>query len=113
MSSDRLTRLREKKAQIDAQLKQLEAREREQERRNDTRRKIIVGALALEHAEKDEAFGAELYRLIARYVDRPQDRALFGLAPKEGEPQEQAKEQDNLSSEFQSAQPAAGSGLGQ
>lgn len=80
--NDRIHKLREKKQQIEAQLKQLEARERERERKADTRRKIIAGALALEHAEINEEFGRELHRLLFRHVERPQDRELFGLPPK-------------------------------
>ena len=87
MAGDQLDKLREKKAQIDAKLKKLEAREKERARKADTRRKVIAGALALEHAEIDPEFGEKLRSLLARFVNRPQDRALFGLPPKveEGE----------------------------
>jgi hypothetical protein len=82
MAGDQLDKLREKKAQIEAKLRKLEAREKEKARKADTRRKVIAGALALEHAEIDPAFGEKLHGLLARFVDRPQDRALFGLPPK-------------------------------
>lgn len=49
----------------------------QQKRKDDTRRKIITGALVLERAEADAAFAAELAALLNRYVTRPQDRALF------------------------------------
>ena len=68
-----------KKAQIEAQLKQLDARERQAKRKADTRRKIIAGALALEHAEHDPAFAATLNDLIERFVTKPAERELFGL----------------------------------
>ena len=82
MAADQLDKLREKRAQLDARLKKLEAREKEKARKADTRRKVIAGALALEHAEIDPEFGEKLHSLLARFVNRPQDRALFGLAPK-------------------------------
>ncbi|MBV9825370.1 MAG: mobilization protein [Alphaproteobacteria bacterium] len=71
--------MRDKRAQLDAQLKALEAREKQAERKADTRRKVIAGALALEHFEKnrDSEFGRLLYRLLDEYVVRPHDRALF------------------------------------
>jgi hypothetical protein len=53
MPKNRIESLREKKAQLEEQIKNLEARERQQERKNDTRRKVIAGALALEHMSKN------------------------------------------------------------
>jgi len=89
MTPNRRQKLLEQKARIDAQLKAIEARALQQKRRDDTRRKIIAGALALEHAEIDPAFGAALAKLLNRYVKRPQDRALFEL------PERDVIEQDN------------------
>lgn len=77
----KLDRLYQQRAQLSAKIKQLEARSKAQARRDDARRKIIAGALALEHASKDEAFGRTLHQLIGRYVTRSPERALFGLPP--------------------------------
>lgn len=76
---DKLADLKERQAQIAAQIKLLDAREKEQARKNDTRRKVIAGALALEHAQKnpDSAFAGQLSRLLDEYVTRPAERALF------------------------------------
>jgi hypothetical protein len=48
-----------------------------------TRRKVIAGALALEHFEKnrDSEFGRIMFRLLDEYVVRPHDRALFPDLP--------------------------------
>lgn len=46
-SIDRMQTLRQKRDQLDAQLRALEARNKQAERKADTRRKVIVGALAL------------------------------------------------------------------
>lgn len=81
MGTDRREKLLEKKKQLEEQLRALDSRQKQQQRKLDTRRKIIAGALALEHAEGDEDFAATLYRLINRYVRKPQERALFGLDP--------------------------------
>jgi hypothetical protein len=87
-TTDRLTTLREKRDQIDAQLRALEARKKEAERKADTRRKVIAGALALEHfaANPDGEFARVLYRLMDEYVIRPHDRALFDFLPAVEEP---------------------------
>ena len=81
--SKRLQTLTEKRARLDAQIKDIQARERQKERKEDTRRKIIVGALVLTHMKKNK--GGQLARkveaLINEYVVKDKDRALFGLAP--------------------------------
>lgn len=64
---------------INARVQREQAKLRESERKADTRRKIIAGALALEHKDRD--FRAVLDRLIDENVSREQDRALFGLPP--------------------------------
>jgi hypothetical protein len=82
-ATDRLELLRQKRDQLDAQLRALEARNKQTERKADTRRKVIAGALALEHfeANRDSEFGRVLYRLMNEYVVRPHDRALFPFLP--------------------------------
>jgi hypothetical protein len=54
-------------------------RKQQSERKADTRRKIIAGALALEHLgkNKDSAFTRVLWPLFDEYITRPQDRALM------------------------------------
>ena len=88
-------RLKEKLAQKQARLDKFEALRAERDRKQDTRRKIIAGALALEHAalHPESAFATELQALLNRYVEKLPDRALFGLAtidPSTGRPIETA-----------------------
>ena len=58
------------------------ADQKDEERRIDTRRKIIAGALALEHFEKNPGseFGKVMFRLLDEYV-LPKDRNLFEFLP--------------------------------
>ena len=75
----------EERSKLDARIKDIQAREREEERKKDTRRKIIAGALALEHAAIDpDGFGAALRDLLEKHVNRAADRALFDLPPRSG-----------------------------
>jgi hypothetical protein len=78
-TADRLQTLRQKREQLDAQLRALEARNKQAGRKADTRRKVIAGALALEHYQKnpDSEFHRIIFRLLDEYVVRPHDRALF------------------------------------
>jgi hypothetical protein len=78
-TADRPKTLREKREQLDAQLRALEARNKQAEHKADTRRKVIFGALARHHYEKnpDSEFHRIMFRLLDEYVVRPHDRALF------------------------------------
>jgi septal ring factor EnvC (AmiA/AmiB activator) len=81
--ADRLAELKAREADLKSRIAKLEAKAKAEERRRDTRRKIIAGALALEHAEQNQGseFARKLYALIDDYA-RPEDRALFPfLAP--------------------------------
>jgi hypothetical protein len=82
-TTDRLADLQKKRDQLDAQLRALAATQKQAERKADTRRKVIAGALALEHYEKnrDSEFGRILFRLLDEYVVRPHDRMLFPELP--------------------------------
>lgn len=79
MTTDRLEKLRQKRAQLDAQIKDAEARARQQARKDDTRRKIILGALAIEHmtTHPGSTFALKLAELIDTYVTKPSDRSLL------------------------------------
>lgn len=74
-----LEALRQKEAQLKAQIQKKAAQVRAAERKRDTRRKIIAGALALEHMEHDAQFANVLKRLLNEHVTRPEDRKLFDL----------------------------------
>jgi len=73
-TSERRALLAEKKRIIEAELASLDAREREAERKRDTRRKIIIGAAVLAHTEIDPQFIVTLRHVLNRAVQRPADR---------------------------------------
>lgn len=78
---EKLNALRDKRQKIDAQIAKEQARVKTAERKADTRRKIVTGALALENAKYDPAFGKALYDMLEKQVTRDDDRALFGFGP--------------------------------
>ena len=49
-------------------------------RAQDTRRKILVGAMFLDRAQSPQQI-QQLHDLLAQYLTRPDDRALFELMP--------------------------------
>ena len=56
--------LLEKRRQIEAQIKALDARDREQRRKDETRRKIILGGLVMAEMDTDPALHATIRKLI-------------------------------------------------
>ena len=76
---EQLADLEKREQQLKARIQKKRAEVAGKTRRENTRRKIIAGALALEHAEHDKAFGTALQRLLKEHVKRPEDRKLFGL----------------------------------
>ncbi len=71
----------ERIAQLDAQKKALQARMGKQERANDTRRKVLLGAFVLHRIENDRDFGGTLHDFVKRelvtFLSRESDKALF------------------------------------
>jgi hypothetical protein len=77
----RIEELEAAKLKIAARLQAEKARLRAEDRKRDSRRKIIVGAVALEHAKLHPEFAAELMAILAKHVARPADRLLLELPP--------------------------------
>lgn len=73
---ERIEAARKKLDQARERLKALEARATQEERKRDTRRKIILGGLLLDAADKEERFSALRDELVTR-ITRPQDKTAF------------------------------------
>lgn len=67
--------------QKNAAVQKYENLKRRRERKLDTRRKIIAGAIALEHMNHNAAFAAAFEALLDRFVTKGPERTLFGLKP--------------------------------
>jgi len=75
-----LKEAKERKRRIEARRRAIEAR---QKRKDDTRRKILVGALILAKVERGEYPRERLLAMLDQELTRPDDRALFALPPRE------------------------------
>lgn len=71
-----LQQLKAKQQRIAARQKALESR---RNRKADTRRKILVGAVVLARIDQGELNKAQLHRWLDEALTRPDDRALFDL----------------------------------
>ncbi len=74
-------RLKQAKALKQQQVAREKAMERKRQRSNDTRRKILVGAVILAKVEHGEWPKERLHDLMDKALTRADDRALFGLLP--------------------------------
>lgn len=82
---DTIESLTKRLEQAKARKRQKEAAEKaahaQAERKADTRRKLLVGAMTMDLAKTEDA-KAQLQAQLDVYLSRPADRALFGLADK-------------------------------
>ena len=79
---ERRRKLQEKQARIKAELQRLDAREHQAERKRETRRKILAGAMVLDRVARGELTEKLFLDDMDRFLERDQERALFGLPPK-------------------------------
>ena len=91
---EKLAALEKRKADIRAaqiklnrELRAVQSRKKHKARSDDARRKIIAGALALEHTAKnrDSEFARIMFRLLDEYA-RAEDRWLFDFLPPQDAP---------------------------
>jgi large subunit ribosomal protein L7/L12 len=68
--------LKIKRERLQAQIQKLEASEKSRERKQDTRRKILVGSYFIDKA-KEEGGVESLYQLMGNYLKRESDKQLF------------------------------------
>lgn len=77
---DNLQKLIEQKQKIENRIKKEQARLLKKDRQDDTRKKILVGALFLEEYKEKMP---ELAKKLDKFLKRPLDRELFGLSLKQ------------------------------
>lgn len=75
----RLKELKSRQQRISARQRALEAR---RNRKSDTRRKILVGAIVLAKVEAGEIEEKQFRQWLDQALTRPEDRALFELSSK-------------------------------
>ena len=75
----RLEKLLKKEQQLKAQIQQAQAIERTKQKKQDTRRKFLVGAAILAQVESGEFEQENLLTILDAFLTRPSERELFGL----------------------------------
>ena len=64
---------------MDARIQQAESKLKVKERKEDTRRKILIGAFMIEKLKKEETFDSIIKELDG-FLTRNSDRKLFGMS---------------------------------
>lgn len=91
-----MSKLNEQIANLEEKLKQLKARqqktvtrqrafESQRERKNDTRRKILIGAIVLARVKQGRLLETELRAWMDEALVRADDRALFALSERQSQ----------------------------
>jgi hypothetical protein len=75
----KLKQLKMRQARLDARKRALASR---RARQDDTRRKILIGAIVLTRVERGQLPESDLRAWLDAALTRADDRALFELAPK-------------------------------
>ena len=75
--SKRLEQLLEKRSQLNAQIQKIRARESSVKRKEDTSRKILLGALVMEMMSKGELDRSKIMKRLDGFLIREIDRKLF------------------------------------
>ena len=75
--TDKIAALKAKQEELAAQLSALTAKAKVEDRKRDTRRKIVVGGAILAALETDTALADTLRRVLAANVTRPMDRDVI------------------------------------
>jgi large subunit ribosomal protein L7/L12 len=75
-----LDSLKKKRDIINARIRLMQNKEQFKERKDNTRRKILIGSYYLEQAYKNNSFDS-VVKLMDSYLTRDSDRMLFDLSP--------------------------------
>ena len=77
--SKKLEKLLQKREQLNAEIQKARARETAKKRKEDTRRKILLGALVIEMMDKGELDDGVIMKRLEAFLTRDIDRKLFNF----------------------------------
>jgi len=79
MSPNRLEALTKKRDEINQQIQALKARDKAKQRKEDTRRKILIGGVIMKMLNNGDLSQERLNNMLEKHLTRDKDRELFGL----------------------------------
>ena len=105
----RLEKAREKAAQAEARLKQLEAIERTKERKRANRRSLLIGSAIQAAVDAGKFSESQLTAILDEFITKPNERTFLGLSVSEpkAEPQEPAEAKEAKTESSPQSKPQA------
>lgn len=89
--------LTQKRDELNEQIKKLKARESLKRRKEDTKRKILIGGVVIKMLREGEMPEDRLNQILDKHLVKDADRALFELPVKnQGEEKRQVSEQEPI-----------------
>ncbi len=74
-----LEKLLEKEKQLKAKIQAAKSRESEKQRKLDTRKKILIGAMVLDGMKNNGDYKTKILQNLDKYLTKNKDRVLFEL----------------------------------
>ena len=78
-AEEKLKKLEEKQAKLRSEIQQAKAKISKDKRKQDTKKKILIGAMILSKVADGEWPEPRLKSAMDKYLDKDSDRALFDL----------------------------------
>ena len=77
--NSKLEQLKKKQEQLRLHIQKEEQKLKTKNRKDDTRRKILVGAMVLDRMDKNDEYKQEILSILDSYLKNEKDRSLFHL----------------------------------
>jgi F0F1-type ATP synthase assembly protein I len=81
-SSERLEKLEKEKLRIEKELRAIRYQRKAEERKADSRRKLLIGVAVIEAVNDGKMTGQFLGEILDSYIVKERDREFLGLATK-------------------------------
>ena len=81
----KLEQLKKKQEQLRLQIQKEQQKESAKKRREDTRKKILIGAMVLEGMNNSEEYDQKILKNLDQYLTNERDRKLFELKTTDSE----------------------------
>jgi len=79
MTTSKLDQLTKKREELNTQIQALKAKENQKKRKEDTKRKILIGSVVMKMLKTGEMPQERLNQLLDKHLEKKADRELFQL----------------------------------
>mgnify|MGYP000356661164 FL=1 len=79
MTISKLDQLTKKREELNARIQVLKAKENQKKRKEDTKRKILIGSVVMKMLKTGEMPQERLNQLLDKHLEKKADRKLFDL----------------------------------